>query len=365
MNKKGNVFVIVLIVLVFVLIGIGIYYFATRNSEPTEPITKPVIYATIVSHNEDLSPRFDYLDTEEGYLKARDVLLKMAEIVKANDASWSYDPEWRFLEAALKYEKGDVLKNTNNKNLLRYFHEDLGFEIAPHSHEANGYSYADVVYLITQLGVEPANVASGFIAFPTEDANWERFRTPRLGTKYNYSWTAEAIWGAASENHVGDERPKSGLWKPKSANEFFVNDPNANLITIGSCGYVAIETLVDALFISKTAPGDKLYNVGIFFADDFLLEPEKFSFYQQRIEKMNEYAKKGYIQWVTLDELVNIWENEYDSEPNMFDCGVLDSSQISEQQTGNQQAPKNDKCGDGICDNIEKANPSICPADCQ
>ncbi|MEK6959136.1 MAG: hypothetical protein AABW59_03775 [archaeon] len=349
-----------LIVFTFLLISFTLLFGCTSpNTNISSETAKPVIYVTIVSHNEDSSPRYDYLNTEAGYLKVRDQLLKMAKIVKDNNAKWSYGPEWRFLEAALKYEKGDVLKNTNNKNILRYFSEDLGFEIAPHSHESGEYSYADVAYLIEQLGVKPANVVSGFIAFPAETAEWSRFNDPILGEKYDYTWDVGTIWGAGSAGHVGDEQKKSGVWKPKSESDFFTNDTTSNLINIGTCN--DIDSLVDEIYLSKTAPADKMYTAVIFFADDWLLVPEKFLAYQAQIEQMNDYAKNGYVKWATFGEISDTWENEYNSDPNIFDCasGTSSSTPVKQQDIPSQQG----KCGDGTCAPIERSK-GVCPEDC-
>jgi len=367
-NNSKPVWIIVTIVLVLAG-GIFAYlYFSNPEVIPSNNLTinhttitnntgkmKPVIYATIVSHNEDSSPRFDYLDTREGYLEGRDALLKMSKLVFDNNASWDYGVEWKFLEAAKEYETGNVLSSTNNKNILRYFSDDLGFQIDPHSHEQKGYSYGDVAYLISQFGISPSNVASGFIAFPVSSADWEKFRNPVLGKKYTYSWNPTAMWGSATAAHQGDEQKKSGIWRPKNANEFFVDDPAGNLVNIGTCDDVG--KLIDAVYISKTAPSDKMYNVVIFFADDYLQDPQKFSLYEQQIEKMNEYVKDGYVKWATFDEIVSIWQTEYNSEPNMFDCPSF------QEPINTQPRQTSGSCGDGICQDIEGTK-GVCSEDC-
>ena len=366
MNKKGVIGVVVVIIAIALVIVVGTYFYSNHskdkgtinNNSLQQNTGKPAIYATIVSHSEDSSPRFNYLDTEEGYVEGRDAVLKMAKFVKDTGAAWNYEPEWRFLEAALKYEKGEVLSNTNNKNILRYLSEDMGFQIDPHSHELQGYNYADVAYLINQLGVTPSKVVGGFIAFPTESAIWEKFRSPLEANKYSYSWDADVLWGAGTSQHVGDEQKKSGLWKPKSESDFFTNDANANLIYLGGCA--DIDLLVDSIYISKTAPADKMYNVVIFIAEDDLQDTGKFSNYELQIEQINEYVQKGYVKWATFDEIVNIWQTEYNSEPNMFNCEASNIQQTNPAQ-GNQQATGS--CGDGLCQDIERTR-AACPADC-
>ena len=368
MEKRSQLtlFIIIAIVLVGGVIA-AIFYFNHNSNNPinnnpnnnssdngTVTPVKPAIYATIVSHSEDTSPRFDYLDTEAGYIAGRDALLEMANFVKDTGASWDYEPDWRFLEAAIKYEKGDVLSNTNNKNILRYLSEDLGFQIDAHSHENNGYNYADVAYLINQLGVTSSNIIGGTIVFPVEASQFERFRVHLTGDKYSYTWDPEVLWGAGTAQHVGDEQKKSGLWRPKSAADFFTHDANANLIYVGSCDN--IDSLVDAIYVSKTAPTDKIYNVVIFIAEDALQDSGKFSNYEEQISKMNEYVKKGYVKWATLNEIVNVWQNEYNSAPNIFDC---DSASSQPEPSVQPSSP----CGDGVCQ-ITERRLGKCPEDC-
>ena len=48
-----------------------------------------------------------------------------------------------------------LLAQTGGTNILFWMRNTMGIELDPHSHENDGYNYADVAYLHTQVGVTP------------------------------------------------------------------------------------------------------------------------------------------------------------------------------------------------------------------
>ncbi len=87
---------------------------------------------------------------------------------------------------------------------MQYLKQDLGFEIDPHAHETT-YSYADVAYLIEQLGVEPSHLPGGLLADPPEKSKLEYLWEPIQGRQYPSSiWQADFLWGGGTGNHVNE-----------------------------------------------------------------------------------------------------------------------------------------------------------------
>jgi hypothetical protein len=291
------------------------------------------VYVTVFSHNEEGHP----VDTEEEYLEYREALLKMVDLYLEYGVSHDFEPDWKFLEAARLYEKGGVLDNTNGKNILRYLSEDLGIQVDPHSHEGFGYNYADVAYLIDELGVEPSGVVGGFIAYSDNPhlVIWEKFRMPLEASKYSYTgyaWAAESMMGAATPSHAGRdegaERHTSGLYRPKSKEEFATHDPDANLINIGACGdfmrdgkIAEIDNLIEDIESGK-APSGKLYNanVGSFEFDILVGGDSMYQKYVSTLKALAEYEKQGKIIYVTYNELIGVWKDDYNEEPNIYPC---------------------------------------------
>src|SRR5437762_228345 len=94
------------------------------------------LYLTIVTHNEEPNARQpDYLN-KEFYLRNRDLTRKLALTIKSRNAMWNFQSDWNFLTAVARYDTGDVVANTNGKNIVKWLVDDLGFEADPHAHES-------------------------------------------------------------------------------------------------------------------------------------------------------------------------------------------------------------------------------------
>jgi len=279
------------------------------------------VYVSLVSHNEENEKRFGSLDERKGYLEFRASLSRFAHMLKRYNASYNWQSDWRFLRTVEKFDKGDVLNSTAGKNIVRYLKEDLGFEVDPHAHETR-YNYADVAYLIERLGVKPSKVVGGFSYDPPI---WEKFRNPLQGRVYDYAWRAEILWGAAVPGHrAGRDDFSSGIWKPRDKYHFTEHDENSNLIYIGT-GYLFdttggwIKNLVSKIK-SGELPQDRIYTATVIMIEDRLKEggDALFNRWENTIRELNEYAKRGEIVWAGLSQVVDIWREKYNSEPNRY-----------------------------------------------
>jgi len=124
-----------------------------------------------------------------------------------NGVAFNLQPDWTFLSEVGLYDSGPVVEDTNGKNLIRYFNEDLGTAIDPHGHEVFGHNYDDIAYLIESLGVTPSPVVGGFLYDPPNNyQNWERFFNPLSGTVYpGYSWSPSILCLGATAGHTGND----------------------------------------------------------------------------------------------------------------------------------------------------------------
>ncbi|MBI5481397.1 MAG: hypothetical protein HY906_21235 [Deltaproteobacteria bacterium] len=283
------------------------------------------VYVTICSHNETDS-RYDAYDTLGGYLDLRDNVLRIAQLVNNHNAKWDYQADWRFLEAALVYEtEPGVADNTNGKSILRYLSEELGVQVDAHSHETNGYNYADVAYLISQLGVAPTGIVGGFLWYPPETAIWERFWSPLVGSKYPaYTWQAEALWGGGTSQHAGPDDMSFGIWRPKDKNNFTVDDPASNLPNIGNgdeLHFTGILELIQALE-SGQAPAGKLYTASYMVFE--LSAESAYNTWDQDLATLDQYVATGQVVYATLNEVLALWRTQYNSEPFRYELPLPD-----------------------------------------
>jgi hypothetical protein len=99
------------------------------------------LYINFNSHCEesDKDPNgitLNYSANQAQYAQYRALVKQIADMMRSKGAKWNYQSDWNFLDAGLKYDKGDA--STNNKNLFRWLAEDNGGQIQldPHAHES-------------------------------------------------------------------------------------------------------------------------------------------------------------------------------------------------------------------------------------
>lgn len=189
----------------------------------------PKLFLTVATHSEDRHhPQTpDYPTDKAAYTASRNGLLAFAEAMAARGLRWNWQSDYNFLEACRKWEiqtpDATLLAATGGKTIVRYLREDLGVECDPHSHENDGYNYADVAWLMAACGVEPAPVVGGHIYDPSDPGfqNWPRFNTGINGSRYpTATWKPQLLMGAGTGQHRNDPTA-SGIWRPLSTADFF------------------------------------------------------------------------------------------------------------------------------------------------
>jgi len=199
--------------------------------------TQPPVYVVLFTHIEDNLPvgKLGTQESRQSYLIVRNKLIAVADLFRNYCARWVFEPDWKFLRAALIYEDSSLIATTNGKNFLRYLKEDLQVAIDPHSHEKGGYNYTDVAHLLDSLGVGGSTVIGGHIWDPDNPnfAQWDRFRVPVAGLQYPWAlWRGDILMGSGTPNHVNDPH-LSGVWRPKDRYHYFEDDPGGNIVVVG------------------------------------------------------------------------------------------------------------------------------------
>lgn len=309
--------------------------------------TTPKVYVSVVTHSEEYT---HYEEDEEQFNRSRKELVSFAQMLHDEGVAYNYQSDWTFLLAATKFDKGD--ESTNGKNFLRYFKEDLGFEIDPHAHETK-YNYADIAYLINELGVEPSHIAGGYLAYPLNLSKFDYLQNEIKGNIYDYTWQAEVLWGAGVRSHINEsDLWTSGVWRPKSAEDITVD--GGTLSAIG--GYYNSWEGLDYLLTQDLDP-NKIYTQAIFVPQG--MSKNFISEFKAEIEKRKSDER---IQWAGLGEILDIWASEYGSESNILKYdGTETDGKKDKNSTDDTDSLVKDKCGDGICDGIEN---KLCPQDC-
>ncbi len=273
------------------------------------------IYVSIVMHNEEPPGYPDFVNNQQAFWAHRAAVVDFAGMLKAKDVMFNYQSDWNFLRAISLYDTGTP--DTNNKNVLRYIKEDMGFEVDPHAHETL-YNYADVAYLIEACGVVPSHTAGGMIVEPPEQSILEQFWQPITGAQYPQAvWQAQILWGGGTAMHQNEESLwASGIWKPKDKYHFLEHSDLALLPNVGHYGskWENLDKLIVLANDGKLDPNN-IYTCTIFAGQSQLLQPGFISDFEQKIIQHKNFS---FIQWKGLAEVIEIWKNQYNSRPNIL-----------------------------------------------
>jgi hypothetical protein len=287
---------------------------SARLISSTPPATG-VVYVTLAMHNEDNFP-----PNQQVYLTSRNNLIEFGKMLQRHNVPFNWESDWRFLNGVLQWDTPAVTASTNGKNIVRYLKEDLGISIDPHSHENNGYNYADVAHLIDSLGVQPTHVVGGHIWDPNERLyqNWERFKQPLKGNRFPWSqWKGDILMGSATGLHRNDPEP-SGVWRPKGKYDFWSDDPASTVHGIGQHqGSVAgIQDLVNLYKTGAVTP-EKILTATIVSGQALLNAPYISNYETTTLKPLLEMQDRGEIKIVTFGQLLDEWKAKYNSVPHV------------------------------------------------
>ncbi len=287
------------------------------------------IYATFVTHNEQSNniPCKDVVDPtkQTEYLNNRAATITFAKTIADAGGAYDLQSDLTYIEQINLFDNASVTASTGGKNLFKYLNEFAPGKVTVdmHSHEKSGvggFNSADVAEALDKLGVPANGVVGGFIASPAKDENWTRFRSPMKAIRSSYQWSAKLLWGGGSANHVNDPKA-SGMWRPKSPDEFMVDDPAQTLPNIG--GYadiskddyaVALTSLIDMLKTNKLEK-NRMYTITLMtpqcnlHRDATLTEKAK-----STIAAHTADVAAGLLVWTTLSDALNTWKTAYKSQ---------------------------------------------------
>ncbi len=289
----------------------------------------PKLFITIISHNED---NIGYNSSSTLYYNNRAALVNTCNMFDTKGVKYNYGGEYIALEAIADLDTGTVLTNTNGKNILRWIVEDKGFECDPHSHESSR-NYADVHYLMSNLGITPTNTMSGFLYDTLQNGNaWSDYQNGVTGIYFpSHTWYPEVLWGAATMMHTHDPH-FWGLFKPAHMDTFFVHNPSNTLKVVGTGCPIKIESTTTIQYVDSLIdqivydlqngflPAGGIYTQEIFFSEGKVNQPWFFPMISRVIDSVNVHVAQGTVEWKSLDEIVNYWETTYASVPFAVDC---------------------------------------------
>lgn len=279
----------------------------------------PIVYVNVVSHNvnyEDNSAYPNFISDTTSFWDQRNDIVEFAKMCKDEGVKYNFETDWNFLMALDQYDKPMV--NSNNKKLLKYLTEDLGFEVDACLHGSK-YNHGDMGYLFNKQGItQDVNLTvGGFIAAPPDSFLFDNFKNG-IASKLDpgFVWYPKILHAPATYKHRNEDTIMfSGVWKPKSKTEFTAHDYNGPLTCVGIYNG-DVNGLIDLLIRQENGEltDGKMYTATIFQTQNSL-DPESF---RGTIRSFSKYVSAGKMRWVGIKELADIWESEYNSEPNQY-----------------------------------------------
>ncbi|HUV81551.1 MAG TPA: hypothetical protein VMW53_00535 [archaeon] len=297
--------------LVLVLVYMGSFEQASAQ------VLLPPLHLTVILHNEEPDGRRpDYTADRNFYLQNRQLVKLLAETITSKSATFNFQSDWNYLKAVAMFDTGSVTSNTAGKNIIRWMHENLGIEIDPHAHETQ-YNYADVAYLIEQLGVAPSKNIGGFLYYPADNPQgWEKHINGMQGKVYPaYFWKADNLWGAATYLHRGTDDQSSGIWRPKDRFNFYQHDSTQRLIYIGGGGksYKDVRNLLNDISAGR-APTNGFYTAKLPMIQD-LMTDSSIQKLGRFIDSLSLLVEQRRVRWKTLAQMSQLWKTEYNGKP--------------------------------------------------
>ncbi|MDT8323987.1 MAG: T9SS type A sorting domain-containing protein [Bacteroidota bacterium] len=289
---------------------------------------QPPVGVVLFTHIEDNTP-MAALDTPEArvqYERVRDGVIAFAKKVAEYGLSWSLQPDWKFLLAALRFETDLLSPATNGKALLTWLREDMGMSIDAHSHEKQGYNYTDVAHLLDSLGVGGSTVIGGHVWDPAlpQFQEWDRFRVPVQGSMYPWaSWRGDILLGSGTPNHVNDP-VVSGIWRPLDRWHYFDDDPQANMTCVGQYtgDMEGVRELV-RLRRGGAVRADSILTASLHITPSQLLLPAERRVVEDSILiPLARMRNLGDILVTDFTSLVEEWYKSYDGAASVFRPGI-------------------------------------------
>ncbi len=269
----------------------------------------------------------DFRTNQTAYAEFRGDLLRFADLMASNDLPWSLQSDWNFLLGVQQYEVDapdtNLLARTAGTNVILYLARHRGVEMVPHSHEGFGYNFADVAWLLQELGVEPAGVVGGHIYDPAEFSyqDWPRF-IPGLACQHytnGFVWKPYLLMGSGTPLHVA-EPVATGLWRPASSNAYFTDQPTNTLACFGVWESTT-QHLARLLRDVETArlPTGRLYTAAWVFPHHGLTNDSYFlTNVAASVAHLRAQANAGRLEVVRFDEAYRIWQDEYGAAGSVF-----------------------------------------------
>ena len=310
---------------------------------------QPTLYFQLFMHCEEPhvpdTPNFSTMTalqaanatSTSSYIYWRNSLKTYADMCADRGIKLNYQSDWNFLEGVYKWEVtaatriSGIMTNTGGLNIIQYL-ESRGHEVDAHSHQGNGYSYADVAWLVTRCGGTSTRVAGGHRLDPTtfQALDFAQLTNPAgvAPTKYTTSpniaptWFPRLLMGGASTSHENDPHV-SGIWRPASATNYFAENSSATAMpSIGGWhqDLNEIEKLMSKLESGELATGGQIWTASYATNHrDIVVAGTLEGTIRATLDTLKRWQDAGRIQSKTFTQMLDVvWPTNFSSTQHLY-----------------------------------------------
>jgi len=297
---------------------------------------KVPVYVTFAGHIED---RKMYIDCDV-YEKKSEDLLKVAEMVKDSGIAFNLQASYEWFMGA---------ESCDPENLMNRLVEDFDFEIDVHQEGASeelddvtsGNNLADIRFIAAKV----TDYVSDSTGFQWDNpAQYDRLQYGETGRLHDFTWHPNILTGGVSVSHTNGDFSRDmtsiGVWIPSgfTEDEFHLHDeskeahmvyvgsgPNQFMDDWGSRGSCHFKSSADFVGILENyIEPDGIYTYTVFVPQKVMFEESGREELQLLIDEFLELQEAGQVIFAHHTEVVDIWREDFDSNPTIFTYDQID-----------------------------------------
>lgn len=316
-----------------VTLGVLLILSSVFGNRAARAESTPLIYITVAGHIENNT----YYGNCDSYANYRAKLLVFSEMLSQQNVAFNLQIDYEFLYGTQKCETESQREETDGINIISYLASHYGFEIDAHQEggtDEGDDNYADVRFLAGTLTPMVSENVGGLLW--DDPAQFSSFANGARGWIYtNFVWWPDVLTLAVSRSHhdsdFSNDDIASGIWKPQGANtNFWTHAPDERMIYVGpgeNVGWgtndfclstVEFVKYLAAALQAGSIPTNKMYTATLTVPQGVIFDTNQHSRLVGMIEEIAPFVESGLAQYVTYSGAVEIWQNVFNSEPNVF-----------------------------------------------
>lgn len=344
---------IALVALLIVVIPLLVFFVFRDRVVKITPVESDPVYVTFAGHIED---NLAYTDCDY-YERRRTKLLQFVDMLEQYDIPFNLQASYEWFSGVATCDTPQLRATTDGLNIMDYLALKKNVEIDVHQEGASdtpedvasANNWADIRYLAGTVTDHVTETAGFQWDNPQQ---YEEFQYGQRGRKYReFTWYPEILTGGVSVDHTNGDFSRDdtsiGIWIPSgfSEDEFFIHDSSADahMIHIGAgpnqfmndwglgskkdCHFQSsvdfVKVVSDYLDHGRLEP-ERMYTYSMFIPQKVMFNEEEYPKAEVLMQGFAQLRDEGKVAFATFTELVEVWKETYNAEPNIVTYDRID-----------------------------------------